>query len=85
MADHPHSPLLLLSAGLATGILLTLAAQRLIPPKPPKEDIRNGLEECIGNTPLIRIKSLSDATGCEILGKAEVGTNPAACLCCDLR
>ncbi|KAF8245918.1 PALP-domain-containing protein [Wilcoxina mikolae CBS 423.85] len=37
----------------------------------PTEDIRNGLEECIGNTPLIRIKSLSDLTGCEILGKAE--------------
>ena len=37
-----------------------------------KEDIRNGIEECIGNTPLIRIKSLSDATGCDILGKAEV-------------
>jgi len=25
----------------------------------------------IGNTPLIRLNSLSDATGCEILGKAE--------------
>lgn len=37
-----------------------------------KEDIRNGLEDCIGNTPLIRIKHLSEATGCEILGKAEV-------------
>jgi len=36
------------------------------------EDIRNGLEECIGNTPLIKIKCLSEATGCEILGKAEV-------------
>ena len=36
------------------------------------EEIRNGLEECIGNTPLIRIKCLSEATGCEILGKAEV-------------
>ena len=31
-----------------------------------------GIESCIGNTPLFRIKSLSDATGCEILGKAEV-------------
>lgn len=34
--------------------------------------IREGIEGCIGNTPLIRIKSLSDATGCEILAKAEV-------------
>ncbi|WVZ56001.1 hypothetical protein U9M48_006591 [Paspalum notatum var. saurae] len=32
---------------------------------------RKGLLEAIGNTPLIRINSLSDATGCEILGKAE--------------
>jgi len=29
------------------------------------------LVECIGNTPLIRLNHLSDATGCEILGKAE--------------
>ncbi len=29
------------------------------------------LIHCIGNTPLIRLNHLSDATGCEILGKAE--------------
>ncbi|MCZ6655727.1 MAG: cysteine synthase A [Gammaproteobacteria bacterium] len=34
-------------------------------------DIQNGFSGCIGNTPLIRITSLSEATGCEILGKAE--------------
>lgn len=34
-------------------------------------EIRTGIEGTIGNTPLIRIKSLSDATGCEILAKAE--------------
>jgi cysteine synthase A len=39
-------------------------------PGPPA--IIDGIEGCIGNTPLFRIKSLSDATGCEILGKAEV-------------
>ncbi|KAJ5899919.1 hypothetical protein N7495_004663 [Penicillium taxi] len=33
--------------------------------------IVNGIEGCIGNTPLFRIKSLSDETGCEILAKAE--------------
>lgn len=71
MADRTHHPLLLLTTGLFAGALLTLAVQRL-KPKARKEDIRNGIEECIGNTPLIRIKSLSDATGCEILGKAEV-------------
>ncbi|XP_043689003.1 cysteine synthase 2 [Telopea speciosissima] len=34
-------------------------------------NIRDGLIGTIGNTPLIRINSLSEATGCEILGKAE--------------
>lgn len=34
-------------------------------------DIKNGFIEAIGNTPLIRLNSFSDATGCEILGKAE--------------
>lgn len=34
--------------------------------------IVEGIEGCIGNTPLFRIKSLSEETGCEILGKAEV-------------
>ncbi|MCJ1284930.1 hypothetical protein MMC26_004267 [Xylographa opegraphella] len=35
------------------------------------DGIGNGIESTIGNTPLIRIRSLSEATGCEILGKAE--------------
>lgn len=34
--------------------------------------IKEGIEGCIGNTPLIKIKSLSEYTGCEILAKAEV-------------
>lgn len=38
----------------------------------PNLEIPEGVESTIGNTPLFRIKSLSDATGCEILGKAEV-------------
>eukprot|EP01132_Coremiostelium_polycephalum_P006216 gene6216-7741_t len=33
--------------------------------------IANGLIDTIGNTPLIRINSLSEITGCEILGKCE--------------
>lgn len=36
-----------------------------------EEQIAQGIEGCIGNTPLIRIKSLSDATNCDILCKAE--------------
>ena len=33
--------------------------------------IRNGFAAAIGNTPLIRLNTLSAETGCEILGKAE--------------
>ena len=32
---------------------------------------RNGFVDTIGNTPLIRLRRASEATGCEILGKAE--------------
>lgn len=34
-------------------------------------DIRPSMEAAIGNTPLIRLRHASEATGCEILGKAE--------------
>ena len=34
-------------------------------------DIKDGFTGTVGNTPLIRINSLSEETGCEILGKAE--------------
>src|SRR5215468_7557091 len=33
--------------------------------------IRNGIAEAIGNTPLIKLRRASQLTGCEILGKAE--------------
>ena len=33
--------------------------------------VRPGIIEAIGHTPLIRLKAASEATGCEILGKAE--------------
>lgn len=34
-------------------------------------DIKNSFVDTIGNTPLIRLNSVSEETGCEILGKAE--------------
>lgn len=34
-------------------------------------DIRDGFVGAVGNTPLIRLHSFSEETGCEILGKAE--------------
>ncbi|CAG8571683.1 7430_t:CDS:2 [Paraglomus occultum] len=36
-----------------------------------RDQIVHGIEGLVGNTPLIRLKSLSEATGCEILAKAE--------------
>jgi len=40
-----------------------------VTPPPPAVD---GIEGCIGNTPLLRLRSLSAATGCTILAKAEL-------------
>ncbi|KAG0198693.1 hypothetical protein BGX28_007884 [Mortierella sp. GBA30] len=41
-------------------------------PKTEQENlICDGVAGLIGNTPMVRIKSLSEATGCEILAKAE--------------
>lgn len=37
----------------------------------PTMSIRDGVVEAIGNTPLIKLKHASEATGCTILGKAE--------------
>ena len=34
-------------------------------------DIKNGLVDAIGNTPMLRLRRASEETGCEILGKAE--------------
>jgi cysteine synthase A len=34
-------------------------------------NVSDGFTDAIGNTPLIRLRHLSDETGCEILGKAE--------------
>lgn len=41
--------------------------------------IKKGIEACVGNTPLIRIESLSRETGCEILAKAEVSLGNCDC------
>ena len=37
-------------------------------------NIKDGFTDSIGNTPLIRLRSFSEQTGCEILGKAEFMT-----------
>lgn len=43
-------------------------------------EIPVGIEGCIGHTPLFKIRSLSEATGCEILAKAEVCCNFSNCI-----
>lgn len=64
-----------LSIALLSYLLCKKTQSKASPKKTAKtlsvKKARNGLVAAIGNTPLIRINSLSDATGCEILGKAE--------------
>jgi cysteine synthase A len=43
----------------------------ILPVHPPAMNIRNGIIEAIGHTPLIGLKRASEETGCTILGKAE--------------
>ncbi|XP_057765474.1 cysteine synthase 2 isoform X2 [Salvia miltiorrhiza] len=56
--------------GLLSYIIIHNTKSRL-KPRSRKAAVKKGVVAAIGNTPLIRIDSLSDATGCEILGKAE--------------
>lgn len=58
-----------LAAGLAAYCCYKFATSALRTPQ--RGGIVHGVIGAIGNTPLIRIGSLSDFTGCEILGKAE--------------
>ncbi|CEI87282.1 hypothetical protein G6F70_002862 [Rhizopus microsporus] len=65
--------------GIITGSIITVLASRLIAQlknenkeeHEPTTDIVEGVDGLIGNTPLMKIRSLSEATGCTILGKAE--------------
>lgn len=47
----------------------TRSSRQSLATTPPQ--IPEGIESCIGNTPLFKIKSLSEATGCDIYAKAE--------------
>jgi len=74
--------LLLFSLGVAVGTSAAYAFTALYTSRSrrpvldddtsPQEDIVDGVEGLIGSTKLVRIRSLSQATGCEILAKAEV-------------
>jgi cysteine synthase A len=58
------------------GIFVSLVSQPAVPYFLPAGKLKtmqfaNGIIEAIGNTPLIKLKRVSQATGCTILGKAE--------------
>lgn len=61
--------------GIITGSIITVLASRLIAQlknenkeeHEPTTDIVEGVDGLIGNTPLMKIRSLSEATGCTIL------------------
>ncbi|KAF9147830.1 hypothetical protein BG015_010461 [Linnemannia schmuckeri] len=49
----------------------SISKQIALPKAEKNSQICDGVAGLIGNTPMMRIKSLSEATGCEILAKAE--------------
>ncbi|KAL1919372.1 uncharacterized protein VTP21DRAFT_2065 [Calcarisporiella thermophila] len=67
----------LITAGVTSILLLSTRKERIgndsdiIPRSKSRTEIVDGVAGLIGNTPIFRIKSLSEATGCEILAKAE--------------
>lgn len=62
-------------AGLQNTEKIGLEDHETFPKEGPlKTDVPEGIEACIGKTPLFKIKSLSEFTGCDILAKAEVAT-----------
>ena len=64
----------LTSAGIDTNNQIDLEdhTRNLGSDEPRDVEEPEGIEACVGNTPLFRIKSLSEETGCHILAKAEV-------------
>ncbi|KAI7863838.1 tryptophan synthase beta subunit-like PLP-dependent enzyme [Spinellus fusiger] len=60
-----------LLSGVAATLLATGCLYSLWSPQEQEPEYPQGIDALIGNTPLVRIKSLSEATGCTILGKAE--------------
>ncbi|MBW0490764.1 hypothetical protein O181_030479 [Austropuccinia psidii MF-1] len=80
-AFHPTSyPLLLIRAHLARNLNICPPAPWMLRLRSHEKNYSgisslsqpvNGFTGAIGNTPLIRLKSLSEESGCEILGKSE--------------
>lgn len=58
------------SATLAFAAYVLLGRRRM-GASPVSLNVHSNVLECIGNTPMIELRSLSEATGCRILGKCE--------------
>jgi len=57
--------------GIAAALFPNIWSSRLAGQGTTMMQVRNGIIEAIGNTPLIKLERVSAATGCIILGKAE--------------
>lgn len=62
------------TGALFASLYYIFSVERTVPTLPKKKEQKaeySTVLDLIGNTPLVRIESLSEATGCDILGKAE--------------
>ncbi|KAF9942901.1 hypothetical protein BGZ75_000034 [Mortierella antarctica] len=69
--SRPHDSHASANARRRSSIGDSLSRMISLPRAEQENLIRDGVAGLIGNTPMVRIKSLSDATGCDILAKAE--------------
>jgi hypothetical protein len=72
-SSSSSSPFLLFALGALTGAASALAWRRLLPRDgdrwscaDERASIADGVAGLVGHTPLVRIRSLSEATGCEV-------------------
>lgn len=65
-------PTVVLSIASTAALAALITKSLLSKPQSEAPPTQNGVESLIGNTPMIKIKSLSDATGCTVLAKMEM-------------
>jgi cysteine synthase len=57
--------------GIVSGSLICLASVALYQSRQKRSAVKHDLCDLVGNTPIVRLHSLSEETGCEILAKCE--------------
>ncbi|KAI8850687.1 tryptophan synthase beta subunit-like PLP-dependent enzyme [Chytridium lagenaria] len=70
MKSLPSSWIALFLASLAVGVATAFHSSRRSKKNKPLR-ICKDIRDLVGNTPIVRIKSLSDATGCDVFAKLE--------------